>query len=117
MMRGSLTIQLASLLLLALATTLSNAAPSAKKCSSQTGSDELGVPTVDERFYAMSYLWRNNSDIEDGFFEVTGDKIIVNVPSNSFGFFAITSSGYVSQASNSQYQSDCRICMPVQTSY
>jgi len=71
------------------------ASPAAKTCTEQTGSDSLGVPLVDQKFYAMSYNWRNDSSLDDGFFVVEGQQIVADVPDEVFGFFAIASSGCV----------------------
>ena len=69
------------------------ALPSEKTCVEQTGSDQYGVPQVHDIFYAMSYNWRRNISITDGFFNVEETNVVVDVPEDVFGFFAIVSAG------------------------
>lgn len=76
---------------------LARAVPSLKTCTAQTGSDDLGVPTLGgDGFYAMSVDWTEDSSVDDGFFtaDSEGSTISVQVPASAFGFFAIVSSGF-----------------------
>ena len=94
-------------LVLGAAVGLATAHPTSKVCTTQTGSDSNGVPTVDGDFTAMGATWDKVTTASDTIFQVSNGKLSLNVDDSNYGLFAIVENGNLTVASGSSYTSTC----------
>ena len=85
---------------------LATAAPAAKTCVTQAGSDANGVPIIGTDFTAMYIVWAQSTTLDTDMYSIVDGKLQLSLPDTNYGTFIIASSGTVSLGS-SNYTSSC----------